>query len=63
MVAVVAPLLGAAGYMPAAGFLVFRSILTLGLLAGAFVVFDLLNKIAQSVLASPTAPRGRTTAG
>ena len=57
VVAVVAPLLGAAGYMPAAGFLVFRSILTIGLLAGAFVIFDLLNKIAQSVLTSPTASR------
>jgi len=57
VIAVVAPVLGAAGYMPAAGFLVFRSTLTLGLLAAGYVVFDLLNKIAQSVLASPTAPR------
>ena len=57
LVAVVAPVLGAAGYMPAAGFLVFRCILTLGLLAAAFVVFDLLNKIAQSVLARPAAQR------
>jgi small-conductance mechanosensitive channel len=63
VVAVVAPLLGAAGYMPAAGFLVFRSILTLGLLAGAFVIFDLLNKIVQSVLSSPTAPQRQEDGG
>jgi potassium-dependent mechanosensitive channel len=63
VVAVVAPVIGAAGYMPAAGFLVFRSILTLGLLAGAYVIFDLLNKIAQSVLASPTAPQRQEDGG
>jgi potassium-dependent mechanosensitive channel len=53
LIAIAAPVLGALGYMPAAGFLVLRSILMLGLLAGSFIVFDLLNKLAQSALAGP----------
>lgn len=57
LIAVLAPLFGTVGFMPLAAFLVYRSILTLGLLGGAFIVFDLLNKILASVLASPTSPQ------
>jgi potassium-dependent mechanosensitive channel len=53
VIAVVAPLLGAAGYMPAAGFLVFRAILTIGLLGGGYVIFDLLSKLALSLPGRP----------
>jgi small-conductance mechanosensitive channel len=54
-VAIAAPLIGAAGYLPLAGFLVFRTALTLGVLGGGRVVFDFLNKTAQVLLVSPTA--------
>ena len=44
VVAVVAPLAAAAGYLPLAEFLVFRSMLTLGLIGTAIVVFDLVSR-------------------
>lgn len=53
LIAVVAPVLGAAGYMPAAAFLVFRTIITLGILAGSYVIFDLMNKLLQYTLFRP----------
>ena len=57
VIAVVAPLLGAAGYMPAAGFLVFRSILTLGLLGRRVRRLRPPEQDRRSrLLASPTAP-------
>lgn len=56
IVAVVSPVLALAGYLPAASFLVMRTALTLGLLGAMHVVFDLLNKTAQGLLSSPTAP-------
>ena len=55
LIAVVAPAIGAVGFMPAASFLVFRSVATLGVFAAGYIVFDLLNKIAQYALANPTA--------
>ncbi len=51
--AIAAPLIAAAGYLPLASFLVFRTALALGLLGGARVVFDLLNKAAQVLFLSP----------
>jgi small-conductance mechanosensitive channel len=56
IIAVVAPLLAAAGYLPAAGFLVFRSAMTLALIGGAYVVFDVLNNSAHALMRSPKAP-------
>ena len=55
IIAVVAPLLAAAGYLPLASFLVFRTALALALLAGSRIVFDLLNKGAQVLFVSPSA--------
>lgn len=55
VVAIVAPLIALAGYLPAASFLVFRSIVTLGLIGGAYVIFDLLNKTGQIAFANPKA--------
>jgi small-conductance mechanosensitive channel len=55
VIAVLAPLLAIAGYLPLASFLVFRMALALGLLAGARVVFDLLNKGAQVLFVGPAA--------
>ncbi|MFO1141751.1 MAG: DUF3772 domain-containing protein [Amaricoccus sp.] len=52
--AVAAPALAALGFLPLASFLVFRTALALGLFGGTRVVFDLLNKSAQVLLASPT---------
>ena len=54
-VAVAAPLLALAGFLTAAGFLVMRSAATLGLMGSALVIFDLVNRTAQSFLRSPTA--------
>jgi potassium efflux system protein len=54
-VAVVGPVLAILGFLPAASFLVIRTGLTIGLFGAAHVIFDLLNKTAQGVLASPTA--------
>ena len=56
LVAIAGPLLAALGYLPAAAFLVMRTALTIGLLGATHVVFDLLNKSAQGLLSSPTAP-------
>jgi small-conductance mechanosensitive channel len=55
IIAVVAPLLAAAGYLPAAGFLVFRSAMTLALFGGAYVIFDVLNNSVHALLRSPKA--------
>lgn len=52
-IALAAPALAVLGFLPLAGFLVFRMALALGLFGGARVVFDLLNKSAQVLLASP----------
>jgi potassium-dependent mechanosensitive channel len=62
-IAVVAPLLAAAGYLPLAGFMVFRTALTLGLLGAIHVVFDLLNKAAEAFLANPAGPAQDADAG
>lgn len=51
--AVVAPLLGAAGYMAAGAFLVYPSILTLGLIGAGYVVYDLLCKVAWASVGQP----------
>jgi small-conductance mechanosensitive channel len=58
IVAIVGPLLALVGYVPAAVYLVFPSILTLGLLGGGVVVYDLLNKTAITFLAKPSATDG-----
>ena len=55
IVAIVGPLLALVGYVPAGVFLVFPSILTLGLLGGGIVIYDLLNKTAITFLAEPNA--------
>jgi potassium efflux system protein len=54
-VAVAGPLLALAGYLPAGAFLVFPTIMTLGLLGAGVVVYDLLEKTALTVLAAPNA--------
>ena len=56
LIAIAAPLLGAVGYLPAASFLVFRTAMTLGLLGGVRVLFDLLNKTAQVFFGGPATP-------
>ena len=58
IVAIVGPLLALVGYVPAAVYLVFPSILTLGLLGGGIVIYDLLNKTAITFLAKPNATDG-----
>lgn len=58
VVAVVGPLLALAGFVPAASFLVIRTALTIGLIAAAQVVFDLLNKTAQGLLSGSAVPSG-----
>jgi potassium efflux system protein len=63
LIAITAPLLAAAGYTPAAAFLVFRTAMTIGLLGAIRVVFDLLNQTARIFLASPTAARRETDGG
>jgi small-conductance mechanosensitive channel len=55
-VAIAGPVLAILGYVPAASFLVIRTALTLGTLGAMHVVFDLLNKTAQGLLAGPTGP-------
>ncbi len=55
---IAAPLLAMFGYLPAAGYLVFPSILTLGLIGAAIVVNDLLTKTAVTFLAAPSAQPG-----
>ena len=54
-VAIAGPLLAVAGFLPAAAYLVFPSIMTLGLLGGGIVIYDLLNKTALTFLAAPNA--------
>lgn len=51
--AVAAPVLGAAGYMAAGGFLVYPTILTLGVVGAGYVIYDLLCKVTWSVLGPP----------
>ncbi|MFT3972976.1 MAG: DUF3772 domain-containing protein [Amaricoccus sp.] len=51
--AVLAPILGAAGYMAAGGFLVYPTILTLGLIGAGYVVYDLLCKVIWATIGPP----------
>lgn len=51
--AVVAPLLGAAGYMAAGGFLVYPTILSLGLIGAGYVIYDLLCKVIWATIGPP----------
>lgn len=51
--AVLAPLLGAAGYMAAGGFLVYPTILSLGLVAAGYVIYDLLCKVIWATIGPP----------
>ncbi len=55
-IAVTAPLIGLFGYIAAAAYLVFPTILTLGLMGGMIVIYDLLNKTALTFLAAPVSP-------
>ncbi len=50
LVAILAPLHAAFGYIPAAAFMVFPTMVTLGLAGAAMVVFDLLNKTIVSLV-------------
>ncbi|HMR60885.1 DUF3772 domain-containing protein [Amaricoccus sp.] len=58
LLAIFAPLHAALGYIPAAAFMVFPMLMTLGLAGSALVVFDLLNKTLVSVVT-----RGREKVG
>ena len=49
IIAVAGPALAAAGYLVAALYLVVPMMMTLGLIAGSFVVFDLLNRMVKSL--------------
>ncbi|MBB5222733.1 small-conductance mechanosensitive channel [Amaricoccus macauensis] len=51
--AVVAPILGAAGYMAAGAFLVYPTILTLGLIGAGYVIYDLLCKVTWAMVGPP----------
>jgi potassium efflux system protein len=51
---IVAPVLAILGYLPAAGFIAFRSAMTLGLLGASLVVFDLLNRAAALFRIGPS---------
>ncbi|HVL20202.1 MAG TPA: DUF3772 domain-containing protein [Amaricoccus sp.] len=51
--AVLAPLLGAAGYMAAGGFLVYPTILSLGLIGAGYVIYDLLCKVIWATVGPP----------
>ncbi|HRW13778.1 DUF3772 domain-containing protein [Amaricoccus sp.] len=58
LLAIFAPIHAALGYIPAAAFMVFPMLMTLGLAGSALVVFDLLNKTLVSLVT-----RGRETSG
>jgi small-conductance mechanosensitive channel len=51
--AILAPILGAAGYMAAGAFLVYPSILTLGLIGAGYVIYDLLCKMIWATIGPP----------
>lgn len=51
--AAVAPVLGAAGYMAAGGFLIYPTILTLGLIGAGYVIYDLLCKVIWATIGPP----------
>ena len=60
LAAVAVPLLGAAGYLAAARFLLFPMILTFGLLGTGVVIFDLIQKTRISL--SPLRRKGKPAA-
>lgn len=51
--AVLSPILGALGYMAAGGFLVYPTILTLGLIGAGYVIYDLLCKVTWATIGPP----------
>lgn len=55
LIALASPLLAGIGYMAAADYLLYSAILTLGLIGGAVVLFDLLTTMVGAVSAGPGA--------
>ncbi len=57
LIAVTAPVLALLGFLPAASFLVFRATLMIGLFGAQRVIYDLLTKVALSVLGKQGRPQ------
>lgn len=58
IIALVGPLLGMAGYLAAAGYLLFPSILSLGIIGTGVVIYDLLARISIALLTAPSEDPG-----
>jgi len=61
--AILAPIHAVLGYIAAAGFLVFPTLVTLGLAGAALVVFDLLNKTIISLVTRDSVAHNETDGG